>query len=405
VIQSSLFLAALIAGATALAFLLDRRVRWLSKIGASLLALILGAILSNTGLVPATSPVYSVIEGPLTSLAIAWLLLAVNLSDMKVAGPRMIGAFLLAGVGTALGAMVAAMVFSGAFGENTWRLAGVFTGTYSGGSVNFVAVGRGVELPDFLFAGAAAADALTTGIWLAATLLLPIWLRRFYPTPIPGEEPFAGRGVGGAEKEGSRGTGANEGAQSGRGEEGVGAHPFFDRPPLSTLDLANLLAVGFILVLASEWIGRMIPSVPAVLWLTTLALLVGHTKPFLKPRGALQLGNLALHFFFVIIGIHSRVSEILAIGMEIFYYTLVLVAVHGLVVFGFGRLARMDLGSLSVASQAAVGGPSSALAVAVSREWKGLVLPGIIVGLLGYALGNYVGLGVAFLLRGAGVGL
>ena len=74
-VQSPLFLAALIAGATALAFLLDHRVPWLSKVGASLLALILGAILSNTGVVPAASPVYTVIEGPLTSLAIAWLLL------------------------------------------------------------------------------------------------------------------------------------------------------------------------------------------------------------------------------------------------------------------------------------------------------------------------------------------
>ena len=377
--QSPLFLAAIIAGATALAFLLDHRVRWLSKVGASLLALILGAILSNTGLVPATSPVYSVIEGPLTSLAIAWLLLAVNLSDLKVAGPRMMGAFLLAGLGTALGAMVGGIVFAGSFGENTWRLAGVFTGTYSGGSVNFVAVARGVELPDFLFAGAAAADALTTGIWLAACLMLPVWLGRFYKAAIPGEDEAR--------------------------NEKVHPHPFFEKIPLSTLDLANLLAVGFILVLASEWVGGVIPGIPPVLWLTTFALVVGHMKPFLKPRGALQLGNLALHFFFVIIGIHSRISEILSIGMEVFYYTLVVVGVHGLVVFGIGRLARMDLGSLAVASQAAIGGPSSALAVAVSKEWNGLVLPGIIVGLLGYALGNYLGFGVAYFLRGIGVGL
>ena len=353
--------------------------RWLSKVGASLLALILGAILSNTGLVPATSPVYSVIEGPLTSLAIAWLLLAVNLSDLKVAGPRMMWAFLLAGLGTALVAMVGGIVFAGSFGENTWRLAGVFTGTYSGGSVNFVAVARGVELPDFLFAGAAAADALTTGIWLAACLMLPAWLGRFYKAAIPGEDEA--------------------------GDEQGHPHPFFEKIPLSTLDLANLLAVGFILVLASEWVGRVIPAIPSVLWLTTFALVVGHMKPFLKPRGALQLGNLALHFFFVIIGIHSRISEILSIGMEVFYYTLVVVGVHGLVVFGIGRLARMDVGSLAVASQAAIGGPSSALAVAVSKEWNGLVLPGIIVGLLGYALGNYLGFGVAYLLRGIGVGL
>jgi uncharacterized membrane protein len=378
-IESPLFLTALIALATAVAFLLDAKVPWLSRVGASLMALIFGAILSNTGLVPATSPVYSIIEGPLTYLAIAWLLLAVNLSDLKAAGPRMIGAFLLAGFGTALGAFIGGMLLSGSFGENTWRLAGVFTGTYSGGSVNFVSVGRGVELPAFLLSGAMAADALTTGIWLAFCLMLPIWLRRFYPTPIPGE------------------------FDSDEGDDHP--HPFFDKVPLSTLDLGNLLAVGLILLLISEWMGSLIPVVPAVLWLTTLALVVGHTPHFRKERGALQLGNLALHFFFVVIGIHSRISEIAAVGVEVFYFTLIVVGVHGLVVFGGGRLLRMDLGSLSVASQAAVGGPSSALAVAVSREWKGLVLPGIIVGLLGYALGTYLGFSVAYLLRGMGVGL
>jgi uncharacterized membrane protein len=65
----------------------------------------------------------------------------------------------------------------------------------------------------------------------------------------------------------------------------------------------------------------------------------------------------------------------------------------------------MDLGSLSVASQALVGGPATALAVAVAREWPGLVLPGIIMGLLGYAVGTYLGFGVAYLVRGLAIGL
>lgn len=372
-ITSPLALTVLVAGATALAFLLDHRVPGFSKVGASLLALVLGAVLSNTGIVPAASPVYDVIEGPLTSLAIAWLLLAVNLEDLKVAGPRMVGAFGLAALGTAVGAVVGGLLFAGTFGDQGWRLAGTFTGTYSGGSVNFVAIGRGLDLPQTLFAGATAADALTTGIWLAATLLLPVYLRRFYPAPVPG-------------------GGDGEGPEPG--------HPFFDQVRLSTLDLANLVAGGLILVAAAEWVGARTPGVPAVLWLTTFALVVGHTRWFRRPRGALQLGNLALHFFFVIIGIHSRIADILTVGVEVFYFTLVVVGVHGLVVFGVGRLLRWDVGSLAVASQAAVGGPSSALAVAVSREWKGLVLPGIIVGLLGYAVGNYLGFGVAFLVRG-----
>ena len=390
-ITSPLALAALIAAATAVAFVLDRRVPVLSKVGASLMAIVLGALLSNFGLVPPDSPVYGVVSGPVTSLAIAWLLLSVNLADVKKAGGRMLGAFGLAVTGTALGAFVGALLFGSFLGEDTWRLAGTLTGTYSGGSLNFVAVGRGLELPDRLFAGATAADNVTTGLWLGAVLLLPLWIGRFYP-PVPGAE----------EEDGGE---ARAHPDPGAADEPVAAHPFFSRDPVSTLDLSVLLATGVLLILASEAVGRWVPQVPSVLWLTTFALAVGQLPVFRTPRGALQLGVLALHFFFVVIGIHSRVVEIVAVGVEVFFYTLVVVGFHGLVVYGVGRLLRFDVGSLSVASQAAVGGPSTALAVAVSREWKGLVLPGIIVGLLGYALGNYLGFAVGWAVRGLGIGL
>jgi len=185
-ITQALPLTAFIAALAAGAFVLEHRVPALSKVGASLLTLVFGALVSNVGLVPAASPVYDVISGPVTMLAIAWLLLAVNLSDVKKVGIKMFSAFGLAVGGTALGAFVGAVAFAPALGENAWRLAGVFTGTYSGGSVNFVSVGRVVELPATLWSGATAADALTTGIWMAATLLIPVWLGRFF-TPVPKE--------------------------------------------------------------------------------------------------------------------------------------------------------------------------------------------------------------------------
>lgn len=381
-ISDPLAITALIAGAAALAFALDRHVPALSKLGASLLCIVFGAVLSNTGLVPVDSPVYGTIGGPVTSLAIAWLLLSVNLSDVRKAGPRVLAAFALACLGTAMGAFLAALVFNGVFGADTWRLAGTLTGSYSGGSVNFVAVGRGLELPDNLFAGATAADNVTTGLWLGATLLFPMWLRRFYPAvPEESSAPIA------------------------EGEVPEDHHPFFARMPTSTLDLALLTAVGLGLLLAAEQLGAWIPVIPSVLWLTTIALVVGQLPVFQAPRGALQLGNVALHLFFVVIGIFSRFSEIMAVGIEVFFFTLVVVGVQGLVVFGAGRLVGLDLGTLSVASQAAVGGPSSALAVAVSRQWRGLVLPGILIGLMGYAVGNYLGFALGYLVRGAGIGL
>jgi len=386
-ISTPLALTTLIALATWLAFWMDRHVAWAGKMGASLLALAFGAILTNTGVVPAASPVYDTISGPVTSLAIAWLLLSVDLRDLKSAGRPMLIAFGLAAAGTALGALIGALVFSGAFGDDTWRLAGTLTGTYTGGSVNFVSVGRAVALPDSLFAGANAADALTTGIWLAVTLTASVWLARILG--IPGRQASPPPEV-------------DLGAETPKdaAAERAALHPFFARVRFSTLDAGALLAVGLLLLWVAQWLGGVIPGVPSILWLTTLALVVGHATPMGRTPGAMQLGNLALHLFFVIIGIYSRIADIAAVGVEVFLFTLLVVGVHGVVVYGGGRLARIDVGTLSVASQAAVGGPSSALAVAVSREWRGLILPGVVVGLLGYAVGNYLGLGVAALARG-----
>ena len=386
-IESPLALATTIAAATALAFWLDYRVPALGKVGASMLALIFGAILSNTGLVPVESGVYDAVFGPVTSVAIAWLLLSVNLRDLRKAGPKMVGAFGVAVAGTVLGAFVAAAVYGARFGDDTMRMAGALTGTYSGGSVNFVSVGRELGLSGALFAGLNAADAVVTGLWLAACLVLPLWIGRFY-APVPrGDDETASPTA----EEGS----ATPGSES----ERHARHPYFAREGLSALSIANLVAAGLILVFVAEWLGEVWPAVPSILWLTTLALALGHSPLFRDARGAMQLGSVGLHFFFVLIGIVSRWSEIAAVGVEVFLFTLIVVAVHAVFVLGVGRLLRLDIGTVAVASQAAVGGPSSALAVAISRQWRHLVLPGVVVGLLGYAVGTYLGFGVAAVLR------
>ena len=402
-ITSPLALATLIAGCTALAFWLDYRFPALGKLGASMMAIIFGAILSNTGLVPVSSPVYDAVLGPVTSVSIAWLLLSVDLRDLAKAGPRMTGAFGIAVLGTVLGAFLAAMIYGDRFGEDTYRIAGALTGTYSGGSVNFVAVGRELGLSGSLFAGLNAADAVVTALWLGATLVLPIGLARFY-APVPGTasvavSPFADGGS--APGDDSREPDPPEpGADTpSPAAERHRHHPYFTREGLSALAIGNLVAAGLILVFASEWLGEAVPGIPSIVWLTVLALALGHSPLFRDARGAMQLGSVGLHFFFVLIGILSRASEIAAVGIDVFFFTLIVVAVHGVVVFGAGKMLRLDIGTVSVASQAAVGGPSSALAVAISRDWRHLVLPGVVVGLFGYAVGNFLGLGVAGLLR------
>lgn len=408
-IRDPLSVAGVIAAATGIAFWVERRFGWGPKVGAALVAIVIGAALSNLGLVPAESPIYDGIFGPVTSLAIVWLLFGVNLRDLRAAGLPMLAAFGIAVAGTAAGAILATLLFAPHFGPEAWKLSGAMTGTYSGGSLNFVSVGRGVELSASTFTAAAAADNVVTAAWIGATLMLPVWLARFYPPPAwpapaaPAEtggpvEPAEARAPGGS----AGGTGspapAPSSADRAAAEGGSGHALFGDRPGM--LDLAALLAVGLVLLRAADLLAVAVPAIPSVLWLTTLALLVAQLPAVKRLDGAMRLGYLALHFFFVLIGISSRVSEIAAVGIEVLWFTALVVAIHGAVVYLGARLVRLDVATASVASQAAVGGPPTALALAVARKWPRLALPGIAVGLLGYAVGNYVGFGVAYLMRG-----
>jgi uncharacterized membrane protein len=373
VIDQPIALLGVILVIAALAFWLEGRFGWARRAGASLIIIALGALLSNLDLVPVASPVYAAITGPVTSFAIVWLLLAVNLRDVVRAGPRMLGAFGLAVVSTAAGAVTAALLFGHHFPGDAWRLAGVLTGTYAGGSVNFVAIGREVGLSDSLFAAAAAADNLVTAVWVGATLMLPLWLARVYPPRDDIDAPA-----------------------------GSPARPQLDYLAARARDLLALGALAVAVTITAESIALRAPSVPSVLWLTTLALAAGQLPAVRRLEGAFQLGLLALNLFFAVIGIGSRVSEILAVGIEVLYFTATVVLVHGLLMYGVGRLLPLGLRTLSVASQAAVGGPSTALALTVARGWGRLALPAVLVGLLGYAVGNYAGLAVAALVARLG---
>ena len=168
---------------------------------------------------------------------------------------------------------------------------------------------------------------------------------------------------------------------------------------LRPFDLVLLLALGLIVIRIVELIRPLVPAVPGVVWLSTLALAVGHLPPVRRLSGAMQLGIVALNLFFAVIGIYSRVGEILRVGLQVFYMTAAVITVHGILTFGLAGLLKLDVETTAVASQAAVGGPSTAMALAVSKKWSGLVLPGVVAGLLGYAFGNYAGLGVAWLVR------
>ncbi|NIQ56004.1 MAG: DUF819 family protein, partial [Gammaproteobacteria bacterium] len=121
---------------------LEEHWRVARALGSVLLAIVLAAVAANLGLLPSRSGVYYTLGGIGVNLGIALILLGVDVRSVIRAGPAMLAAFGLGAVGTAAGAVLATVMLHDAVGPESWKLAGQYTGTYIGGGVNMVAVGR-----------------------------------------------------------------------------------------------------------------------------------------------------------------------------------------------------------------------------------------------------------------------
>jgi uncharacterized membrane protein len=373
-IQHPVALVAFMLGVIAWSRWLEVRYVAVQKVSSAVVCTLLGILLSNIGLMPHESTAYDGVNTYAIPYAIVLVILASDLRDLRTAGGVMVACFALASVGSFVGGLLSGLAFGSVIGPETWKLSGQFAGAFVGGGMNFVAIGRGLETEPAVFAAASVADNLSTVPWMLAQVAIYRGLVRFY-RPVPASMPEA---------------------------SAEAAHAIRDRwghADVSVTDLAVLGALPLAILWASQQMAPIIPGFPLVLWQTTLALVVAQA-PFVKRfNGAAMLSYFALHLFFVVIGTSAVFSALVGQGLMLFVYMAAIIAVHAVIVYGSGWLMNFDLASITIASQAAVGGPGSALALAMSMKWPGLVTPGIIVGIFGYALGNYVGFACAYVTR------
>jgi len=149
--------------------------------GPALLVIIFTAIIANLKLIPSASnsiELYSIIFEYIAPISIFYLLLNASLNSIKKAGLPMILTFLIGSIGTAIGIMFSWLIVSpqNILGEEAKIIAGMLTGTYTGGSVNFNAIAMQYDFQKngILYAGTIAVDNVVTALWILATLMFPI---------------------------------------------------------------------------------------------------------------------------------------------------------------------------------------------------------------------------------------
>ena len=356
--------------------------RIFQKIGVAFLSIFIAMVLSNVGFLPGDSPSYDFLRGPGIDAAIVLILLNVDISSIKKAGPSMLKAAGIGAVASAIGGITMGVLLFPSLGSETWKLAGQYAGTYTGGGINFAAVGKAVGTQSEIFAAGLAADVIVGSAYTLASLALLAILALRQPTKQ--YRDLTNKDVSRA-------------AEKFPLERSL----YSSVKPILLTHIATLATITFGTIYLSDLLATWLTFFPNVIWITTIALILGQVPAIKKLYGSTMLGNFLLLLFLTSNGARSIIKNIMSVGPSIFIFALGTVIIHATIIFSIGRLLKIDPANLIFASNACVGGSSSALVLGTAAQGKYtyFILPGVIVGLLGYAVGNYSGLAVANLMK------
>ncbi len=371
-------LMAVLFGIAGVAFIAEK-----TRIGSHLtgaVIAILGAIAAaNLRIIPHSAPAFDFVFDYFVPVLIPLFLFKANLRHMLFETTRMTGAFLIAALGTVAGVILAVSILDlgglAAMADTDPDLreagiAGLFASTYIGGSVNYAALGEitGLRTDSSFFSAATATDNLFSAVFLSVLALLPGW--RFLATRFKAHE--------------------QESVASATND------PEHEAPiTAASLTLAAATAIAFVAVgdAITGWLDM--PSLRYAV-ITTLVVAAATLFPHWmdRLRGGFEMGVGLAFVFFAAIAAGANLMAMIQIAPILVVLVVVLLSTHLAVLLLLGRAFGLTLPELVTASNAAVLGATTAPALAAARGWNDLVTPGVLVGVLGYALGTFVGTGL-----------
>jgi uncharacterized membrane protein len=178
--------------------------------------------------------------------------------------------------------------------------------------------------------------------------------------------------------------------------------------PWSLEDATAALTIGVSILAFSAWSSPKLQAAFALnfrpnLIVTTLVMLTAvNLRPawFLRfYNSAYPIGVLCLYLFIAEIGVSVDLVRLLSDGPAVLLFGTIAIVVHIVLLLVVGGWLRFSLKEICIASNACIGGPTTAAPMALSFGMKHAVTPAILIGLFGYMIGTFVALAVAAMLR------
>ncbi|KAL6606472.1 hypothetical protein ACP70R_042125 [Stipagrostis hirtigluma subsp. patula] len=347
----------------------EERTSWGAALSGALVSIMAGLAATAAGLVTPGAPAHDAVMEYLLPAAVPLLLLGADLRRVVRATGDLLKAFLIGSVATIIGTTVAYLLIPmRSLGQDSWKIAAALMGSYIGGAVNYVAISEALGVSPSVLAAGVAADNLISALYFMTLFSLA--------SKIPAEAKTTE-------------DGNKDGESDGR---------------MSVLNGGAAIALSFVICKAGSAIadrlgfqGGTLPCVTALVVFLATAFpgLLGR----LAPAGE-TMAIILMQVFFAVVGANGNIVDAVTKAPSVFAFALVQVTVHLAIVLGVGKLVGLERKSLLIASNANVGGPTTAAAMATAKGWSSLIVPGILVGIFGISIATFLGIGFGmFVLR------
>ena len=390
----------IMCGAVAFSIWLEQKYQWASKVSGAIIALIIAMVCANVGIIPISSVLYDdIVWGIIVPMGIPLLLLQCNLKKIWKETGRTLVIFLIGALGTTVGAFLAYFLLKGPFGNanDLARVATMMTGSYIGGGVNFAAMASQYAAGEDLTAAATVADNLLMAAYFF--VLIAFAASKFFRKNL--NHPYI--------DEVESGSAAKEDAKT-------QAAAFWSRKDISLKDIAMNIAYCVAVVFVAKLIAGAFAAIPVgdgvfgaivnkflgsqYVWITTVSVIFATFAPgeVEKMHGSQEIGTYLIYLFLFVIGVPANIYTVVTKSPLLLVLTAIMVLVNMIFCFVGAKLFKFNLEDAIIASNANIGGPTTAAGMAISQGWTALVGPAMLIGTLGYVLGNYMGTIVAIAL-------
>ncbi|MFT4959115.1 MAG: putative membrane protein [Paracoccaceae bacterium] len=375
--------AILFLGAPALILLVVHHVELARKLGTIVLCYVAGMQIGLSGLLPeGTNAIRTSVTEASLGLALPLLLFSVDIQAWRhVAGRAMLSMFLAI---TAVVFISTVLFYSFQSGgvQQPEHLAGMAVGMYTGGLANLGAIKLALDIPDTRYLLFATIDTVVGALYLIFVLTIAPRIFGRFLRPFPDQYRISGTIAADAD-----------------------SYSDLLRRAAWPAILIALIAAGVCVAIAVTLAPSLkfsSPQIMVIVLLTSLGLLASFIPMIRNNQAAPKMGMYLIYVFSFCVAASMDLNALA--GMDLSILGFVVAATFGSLLLHalLCRLFKIDVDTFIITSVAALMSPAFVPMVARSLGNPAILMSGMTTGILGFAIGNYLGISVALLLASGG---